>query len=293
MSFVRSMEDGTCVNRYVRAQFDYSAAEKAELSMREGDIITVLMEDKSGWWKGSLGGKVGLFPSNFTQPVDAAGAMRAMASAGEISHSSSPIAQTARKPSSTQSAAIAPTPFLGSTSVPTTEAELLAVINKNAAVSRDYTAIAQCISDKDWAALLDGLSNSSVSQFPFVASLIKDVLGPLAEAQGIAKAVLCLAATVIDMVNDVRVNNAQCQSMGRRLRDINPALTHLQSALNRKTARLMKLPACSPQTAQFKRDVESLKGPLQTLQVAAKAVQDEISEWTGKVPCETIVHTFL
>ncbi len=52
--------------------------------MREGDIITVLMEDKSGWWKGSLGGKVGLFPSNFTQPVDAAGAMRAMASTQQV-----------------------------------------------------------------------------------------------------------------------------------------------------------------------------------------------------------------
>jgi hypothetical protein len=57
-------------NRYVRATFDYDATEDAELNMREGDIIMVLAEDESGWWKGSLDGEVGLFPSNFTEHVD-------------------------------------------------------------------------------------------------------------------------------------------------------------------------------------------------------------------------------
>lgn len=38
--------------------------------MREGDIIEVLQEDDSGWWRGLLDGEEGVFPSNFTEPYD-------------------------------------------------------------------------------------------------------------------------------------------------------------------------------------------------------------------------------
>jgi len=52
------------------ALYDYDATEKIELSIKEGDIISVIKEDPSGWWKGELNGKVGVFPKNFVDPAE-------------------------------------------------------------------------------------------------------------------------------------------------------------------------------------------------------------------------------
>lgn len=30
----------------------------------------VLQKDDSGWWQGELNGRVGMFPSNFVEPID-------------------------------------------------------------------------------------------------------------------------------------------------------------------------------------------------------------------------------
>lgn len=43
----------------------YDATDDSQISFKEGDIITVLNQDPSGWWEGSLGDSVGWFPSNF------------------------------------------------------------------------------------------------------------------------------------------------------------------------------------------------------------------------------------
>lgn len=56
-------------HRRVRAVFDYLATEPGELSIKKGDLIGVLEEDSTGWWKGELNGQVGFFPSNFSEPV--------------------------------------------------------------------------------------------------------------------------------------------------------------------------------------------------------------------------------
>lgn len=51
------------------ALFPYEAINSDELTLVEGDIITILsreVEDK-GWWKGELKGKIGVFPDNFVQ----------------------------------------------------------------------------------------------------------------------------------------------------------------------------------------------------------------------------------
>ena len=51
------------------ALFPYDAVKSDELTLVEGDIVTILsreVEDK-GWWKGELKGKVGVFPDNFVQ----------------------------------------------------------------------------------------------------------------------------------------------------------------------------------------------------------------------------------
>ena len=50
---------------------DYEATDPLELSFREGDVIVVIQENNTGWWKGELDGVVGLFPSNFTEELPA------------------------------------------------------------------------------------------------------------------------------------------------------------------------------------------------------------------------------
>lgn len=51
------------------ALFPYEAVNSDELTLVEGDIVTILsheVEDK-GWWRGELKGKIGVFPDNFVQ----------------------------------------------------------------------------------------------------------------------------------------------------------------------------------------------------------------------------------
>ncbi|PRP84260.1 hypothetical protein PROFUN_08280 [Planoprotostelium fungivorum] len=53
----------------MKALYEYKATDPLELCMKEGDIITVIKEDPSGWWKGDLNGQTGLFPSNFCEQL--------------------------------------------------------------------------------------------------------------------------------------------------------------------------------------------------------------------------------
>uniref|UniRef100_A0A8C7YR93 Osteoclast-stimulating factor 1 n=1 Tax=Oryzias sinensis TaxID=183150 RepID=A0A8C7YR93_9TELE len=49
-----------------RARYDFSARDRSELSLREGDTIKILSKKShNGWWKGEVYGRVGLFPSNY------------------------------------------------------------------------------------------------------------------------------------------------------------------------------------------------------------------------------------
>uniref|UniRef100_A0A3Q2ZAK7 Osteoclast-stimulating factor 1 n=1 Tax=Hippocampus comes TaxID=109280 RepID=A0A3Q2ZAK7_HIPCM len=49
-----------------RARYNFSARDRSELSLREGDTIRILSrKGQSGWWKGEVYGKVGLFPANY------------------------------------------------------------------------------------------------------------------------------------------------------------------------------------------------------------------------------------
>lgn len=51
-----------------RVLFDYDAQRDDELSLRVGDIVTILRED-DGWWEGEFNGAVGVFPSNFVEKI--------------------------------------------------------------------------------------------------------------------------------------------------------------------------------------------------------------------------------
>ncbi|XP_015113136.1 CD2-associated protein [Diachasma alloeum] len=50
-----------------RVLFPYKASNDDELTLDEGDVVTILSRDApdKGWWKGELNGRVGLFPDNF------------------------------------------------------------------------------------------------------------------------------------------------------------------------------------------------------------------------------------
>ncbi|XP_071969987.1 unconventional myosin-If-like isoform X1 [Engystomops pustulosus] len=52
-----------------RAIYQYIGQDVDELSFNVNDVIDILLEDPSGWWKGRLQGKEGLFPGNYVQKI--------------------------------------------------------------------------------------------------------------------------------------------------------------------------------------------------------------------------------
>ncbi|KAJ8001427.1 hypothetical protein DPEC_G00169390 [Dallia pectoralis] len=51
-----------------RARYDFSARDRTELSLREGDTVQILSKKAhNGWWKGEVYGRVGLFPANYVE----------------------------------------------------------------------------------------------------------------------------------------------------------------------------------------------------------------------------------
>ncbi|XP_078492454.1 intersectin-1 isoform X1 [Ciona intestinalis] len=55
------------VETQVIAMYDYSAQNSDELSFQRGAAIVVVDKSDVDWWKGTLGGTTGLFPSNYVQ----------------------------------------------------------------------------------------------------------------------------------------------------------------------------------------------------------------------------------
>jgi hypothetical protein len=61
-------EESSAGNQEVVALYDYEATEEGELTFAEGERLTLLEQDDSGWWKGKTSkGLVGVFPSNFVE----------------------------------------------------------------------------------------------------------------------------------------------------------------------------------------------------------------------------------
>jgi hypothetical protein len=59
----------TGASEKVRAKFNFDATSDKQLSLKAGDIISVVEKHASGWFKGECNGAVGLFPSNYTEPL--------------------------------------------------------------------------------------------------------------------------------------------------------------------------------------------------------------------------------
>ena len=57
--------------KYLRAMYDYDAGSELELSIREGDVVAIVSEDKGdGWTEVEFKGRVGSVPSNYVEVVD-------------------------------------------------------------------------------------------------------------------------------------------------------------------------------------------------------------------------------
>jgi serine/threonine protein kinase len=169
----------------------------------------------------------------------------------------------------------------------TVEQELLALIQSDkSATHTQGHQFALFIQKKDWASIFAVLqSNSTVSSVPWIATLLKDVLGPLGDAQGFAKAIIGIAASIFDTIMTVKANNNKCKLLARRLQDINPALTYLMSNLSNKASALMSTTRTQEQglgSARFKVETESLLGPLQTMRVTCEACAEAVEEWAAK-----------
>eukprot|EP00211_Chloroparvula_japonica_P019866 CAMPEP_0119127256 /NCGR_PEP_ID=MMETSP1310-20130426/5876_1 /TAXON_ID=464262 /ORGANISM="Genus nov. species nov., Strain RCC2339" /LENGTH=60 /DNA_ID=CAMNT_0007117501 /DNA_START=37 /DNA_END=215 /DNA_ORIENTATION=- len=50
-------------SKYMRAKWNFGARSRFEISLLEGEVVQVVEEDGTQWWKGErANGSVGLFP---------------------------------------------------------------------------------------------------------------------------------------------------------------------------------------------------------------------------------------
>lgn len=57
------------------AMYTYESSEQGDLSFQQGDIVTVTRKE-GDWWTGMVGGKTGVFPSNYVKPRDSSTEVR-------------------------------------------------------------------------------------------------------------------------------------------------------------------------------------------------------------------------
>lgn len=52
-----------------KVTFEYDSQDQDELTLKVGDIIDIIGEEETGWWRGQLANKTGVFPSNFVEII--------------------------------------------------------------------------------------------------------------------------------------------------------------------------------------------------------------------------------
>lgn len=56
-------------SRRAKVTFSYAAENPDELTLQPGQSVDVLGEEEDGWWRGQVGDRTGLFPSNFVEII--------------------------------------------------------------------------------------------------------------------------------------------------------------------------------------------------------------------------------
>lgn len=69
----------------VEALYPYTAMNDDELTFEAGAIISVIDKEDAAWWKGTLNGVIGVFPSNYIQPYSPNTAAASGTPEGELS----------------------------------------------------------------------------------------------------------------------------------------------------------------------------------------------------------------
>ncbi len=69
MTFCLFSESQVSKKRRAKVTYSYTPDNEDELTLQPGQIVEVIKEVEEGWLEGSLDGKVGVFPSNFVEPL--------------------------------------------------------------------------------------------------------------------------------------------------------------------------------------------------------------------------------
>ncbi|KAJ3095216.1 ESCRT-0 subunit protein hse1 [Phlyctochytrium planicorne] len=81
----------------VRALYDFAGLEEGELRMDRGDIVDVYDDTTfKDWWKGELGGRIGIFPANYVEKVEGGEATSAATPVGAPAGFSGPVSDAAK-----------------------------------------------------------------------------------------------------------------------------------------------------------------------------------------------------
>jgi len=71
-----SVHLSVCICTEYVAMYTYESSEQGDLSFQQGDIVMVTRKE-GDWWTGMVGGKTGVFPSNYVKPRDSSTEVRA------------------------------------------------------------------------------------------------------------------------------------------------------------------------------------------------------------------------
>ena len=125
---------------YFVALYDYDAVDDTELSLQEGDHLTLISKDDSGWWEGkTMNGKTGVFPANYVEEISEQEAIRVGLVAVEPPKPAAPPPPASIPPEMLQQTAQAAPVEVGAPAVANT-AEIAALEDDIAAAKADLTA---------------------------------------------------------------------------------------------------------------------------------------------------------
>ncbi|XP_061116210.1 SH3 domain-containing protein 21 [Conger conger] len=88
------------VKECCQVMFDYTGVAEDELSMKKGEIITIISKDSEdeGWWEGEVNGRRGFFPDNFVMVIPTDALQSLNRSQPPVRHDAPPAAKVETSP---------------------------------------------------------------------------------------------------------------------------------------------------------------------------------------------------